>query len=39
MITFSQRTFFSIIKLVFLGKRELDLFYYNTIFKDRVLFK
>ena len=30
---------FSIIKLVFRGKREFCLFYYNVILKDRVLFK
>ena len=38
-IIFDQKTFFSIIKLVFLGKHECYLFYYNVIFKDRVLFK
>ena len=38
-IIFDQRTFFSIIKLVFRGKLEFYLFYYNPIFKDRVLFK
>ena len=39
MIIFSQRTFFSIIKLVFRGKCKFYLFYYSIIFKDRVLFK
>ena len=36
---FGRRTFFSIIKLVFQGKREFYLFYYHAIFKDPVLFK
>ena len=39
MIIFCQKTFFSIITLDFRGKRELYLFYYNAIFKDRVLCK
>ena len=30
---FGQRTFFTIIKLVFGEKREFYLFYYNAIFK------
>ena len=30
---------FFVIKLLFPGKREIYLFYYNAIFKDRVLFK
>ena len=38
-IIFGQRTFISIIKLVFRGKRELYLFYDTAILKDRVLFK
>ena len=38
-IIFGQRTFFSSIKLVFQGKRQFYLFYYDTIFKYRVLFK
>ena len=38
-IMFGQRTFSSIVKLVFRGKREFNLFHYNAIFKDRVLFK
>ena len=37
-IIFGQRTFFSIMKLVFRGKREFYLFCYS-IFKDRVLLK
>ena len=36
---FGQRTFFSIIKFVFREKDEFYLFYFITIFKDRVLFK
>ena len=36
---FGQRTFFFIKKLVFREKREFNLFYFNCIFKDRVLFK
>ena len=36
---FGQRTFFSIIKLIFWEKREFYLFYYNAFFKDRVLIK
>ena len=36
---FGQRTFFSIIKLVFREKCEFYLFYYKAIFKDRVSFK
>ena len=36
---FGQRTFFSIIKFVFGEKDEFYIFYYITIFKDRVLFK
>ena len=39
MIIFDQRPFFSTIKLAFRGKPEFYLFYYNAIFKDRVLFK
>ena len=39
MIIFSQRTFFSIVKLVFRGNCKFYLFYYSVIFKDRVLFK
>ena len=38
-IIFGQRTFFSIIKLVFRGKLESYFFFYNTVFKDHVLFK
>ena len=38
-ILFGQKTFFSIIKVVFLGKREFYLFFYNAIFKDRLLIK
>ena len=38
-IIFGQITFFSIIKLVFRGKRGFYLFHYNAVFKDRVLFK
>ena len=38
-ITFGQRTFFSIIKLVFQRKHEFYLFSYNGIFKDCILFK
>ena len=38
-IIFGQKTFFSIIKLVFRGKSGFYLFCYNAIFKDRVLFK
>ena len=34
-----QRTFFSVIKLVFWEKHELYLFYCKAIFKDCVLFK
>ena len=34
-----HRTFFSIIEFVFRGKRGFYLFYYNAIFRDRVLFK
>ena len=34
-----QRTFFSIIKLVFREKREFYLFYYDAIFKDSVFSK
>ena len=36
---FGQRTFFSIIKFVFGEKDEFYIFYFITIFKDRVLFK
>ena len=36
---FGHRNFFSIIKLVFQGKREFYLFHYTAIFKDCVLFK
>ena len=36
---FGQRTFFSITELVFRGKRDFYLFYYNAIFKDSALFK
>ena len=36
---FGETTFFSIIKLVFGGKREFYLFYYNAALKYRVLFK
>ena len=39
MIIFGRITFLSIIKLIFQGKREFYLFYYNTIFKDHILFK
>ena len=39
MIIFGERTFFSIIKLAFRGKREFYLFCYYDIFKDRTLFK
>ena len=39
MIVFGQRTFFSIIKLVFRGKREFYSFYYNAVLKDCALFK
>ena len=35
-IIFGQKTFFSSIKLVFRGKRQFYLFYYDTIFKYRV---
>ena len=35
---FGETTFFSIIKLVFGGKREFYLFYYNAALKYRVLF-
>ena len=38
-IILGQRTFFSIIKLVFRGKREFYLFFYNAIFKDCILTK
>ena len=38
-IIFGQRTFFSSIKLVFQGQCQFYLFYYDTIFKYRVLFK
>ena len=38
-LIFDQRTFFSIIKLVPQRKREVYLFYYNAILKNRVLFK
>ena len=38
-MVFGQITFFSIIKLVFRGKRKFDLLCYNAIFKDGVLFK
>ena len=37
-IVFGQRTFFSIIKLVFREKHQYYLFYYNLIFKCCVLF-
>ena len=36
---FGKRTFLSIRKLVFREKRAFYLFYYNTIFKDRVSLK
>ena len=36
-IIFGQRTFFSIIELVFWEKHEFYLRHYNVIFKDRVL--
>ena len=36
---FGQKTFFSITELVFRGKRDFFLFYYNAVFKDCVLFK
>ena len=38
-ITFGQKTFSSIIKLVLRGKHESYLFYYNPILKDHLLFK
>ena len=34
-----QKTFFSIVKLILREKDVFYLFYYNVIFKDRVLFK
>ena len=37
-IIFDRRTFFSIIKIVFPGKREFYLSQYNAISKDHVLF-
>ena len=37
MIIFGQMTFLSIMKLVFQGKREFNLFYYNAILKDRIV--
>ena len=36
---FGQRTFFSIIKLVFWGKHEFYLFWYSAFFEDCKLFK
>ena len=38
MIMFGLKTFFSIIKLVFPEKQSY-LFYYNYVFKDKILFK
>ena len=37
MIMFGLKTFFSIIKLVFPEKQSY-LFYYNYVFKDKILF-
>ena len=36
---FCQKTFFSIVKLILREKDVFYLFYYNVIFKDRILFK
>ena len=36
---FGQRTSFPMIKPIFQEKREFYLFFYNAIFKDRLLFK
>ena len=36
---FGQRTFFSTVKLVLQGKREIYVFYQNANLKDCVLFK
>ena len=38
MVIFVLKTFFSIIKLVFPEKQSY-LFYYNYVFKDKILFK